>query len=205
MLYELNINWFKRLSQTILYIPHFISWVIIGGIVTQVFGTQSGMINNLLTSFGFDAVPFLTDKTNWLATYLVTGVWQSAGWGTILYLAALTGINRELFEAAEIDGANRFQRIWHISIPGIKTTIVTLLIIQLGNMISIGFERPFVIGNLAVRDYSDVLSTFVYRVGIESGQYTIATVVGLFQAVVGLVFLLIANFASKKLTGDGII
>lgn len=205
MLYELNVNWLKRLSQTILYIPHFISWVIIGGIVTQVFGTQSGMINNVLASLGMEAVPFLTDKTYWLATYLVTGVWQSAGWGTILYLAALTGINRELFEAAEMDGANRFKRIWHISIPGIKTTIVTLLIIQLGNMISIGFERPYVIGNLAVRDYSDVLSTFVYRLGIESGQYTIATVVGLFQAVVGLIFLLIANMTSKKLTGDGII
>ncbi|BCG60914.1 ABC transporter permease [Paenibacillus sp. URB8-2] len=205
MLYELNIGWFKRLSQTILYIPHFISWVIIGGIVTQVFGTQSGMINNLLEGMGFSAIPFLTAKESWLVTYLITGVWQSAGWGTILYLAALTGINRELFEAAEIDGANRFQRIRHISIPGLKTTIVTLLIIQLGNMISIGFERPYVIGNMAVRDYSDVLSTFVYRIGIESGQYTIATVVGLFQAVVGLVFLLIANFASKRLTGDGII
>ncbi|MBY9079167.1 sugar ABC transporter permease [Paenibacillus sp. HN-1] len=205
MLYELNINWFKRLSQTILYIPHFISWVIIGGIVYQVFGTQSGMINNLLGAFGMDAIPFLTEKQSWLVTYLITGVWQSAGWGTILYLAALTGINRELFEAAEIDGANRFQRIWNISIPGLKTTIVTLLIIQLGNMISIGFERPYVIGNMAVRDYSDVLSTFVYRMGIESGQYTIATVVGLFQAVVGLIFLLIANFASKRLTGDGII
>lgn len=205
MLYELNIGWFKRLSQTILYIPHFISWVIIGGIVTQVFGTQSGMINNLMEAVGLNAVPFLTEKNSWLVTYLITGVWQSAGWGTILYLAALTGINRELFEAAEIDGANRFQRIRHISIPGLKTTIVTLLIIQLGNMISIGFERPYVIGNMAVRDYSDVLSTFVYRIGIESGQYTIATVVGLFQAVVGLVFLLIANFASKRLTGDGII
>ncbi|MFS0725337.1 ABC transporter permease [Paenibacillus sp. 1P07SE] len=205
MLYELNINWFKRISQTILYIPHFISWVIIGGIVMQVFGTQSGMINNVLNGLGLDSIPFLTDKNSWLATYLATGVWQSAGWGTILYLAALTGINRELYEAAEIDGANRFRRIWHVSIPGIRMTIVTLLIIQLGNMISIGFERPYVIGNLAVRDFSDVLSTFVYRIGIESGQYTIATVVGLFQAVIGLIFLLAANTIAKKLNGEGII
>ncbi|AHC19472.1 ABC transporter permease [Paenibacillus polymyxa] len=169
LLYEMKVVWFKKLSQTILYVPHFISWVIIGGIV-----------------------------------YQVTGVWQSAGWGTILYLAALTGINRELFEAAEVDGAGRMKRIWYITIPGMKTTIATLLIINLGNMITIGFDRPYVIGNVAVRDYSDVLSTFVYRIGMESGQYTLATVVGLFQAVVGLIFVLGANYASKKLTDESI-
>lgn len=205
MLYEMRMLWFKKLSQTILYIPHFISWVIIGGIVYQVFGTQSGMINNLITSIGFDAIPFLTDKNDWLITYLLVGMWQSAGWGTIIYLAALTGINKELFEAAGIDGAGRLKRIWHITLPGLKSTIVVLLIINLGHMISIGFERPYVIGNLTVREYSDVLSTFVYRIGLQSGQYTLATVVGLFQAVVGLVFVLGANYASKKLTDESII
>jgi putative aldouronate transport system permease protein len=204
MLYEMKTLWFKKLSQTILYIPHFISWVIIGGIVYQVFGTESGMINNVIKSIGFEAIPFLTDKSDWLITYLLVGVWQSAGWGTIIYLAALTGINKELFEAAGIDGAGRLKRIWHITLPGLKPTIVVLLIINLGHMISIGFERPYVIGNLAVREYSDVLSTFVYRIGLQSGQYTLATVVGLFQAVVGLVFVLGANYASKKLTDEGI-
>ncbi|MFC0331842.1 ABC transporter permease [Paenibacillus sepulcri] len=204
MLYEMNALWFKKLSQTILYIPHFISWVIIGGIVYQVFGTQSGMINNVLTSIGFEAVPFLTDKSSWLITYLLVGMWQSAGWGTIIYLAALTGINKELFEAAGMDGAGRLKRIWHITLPGLKPTIVMLLIINLGHMISIGFERPYVIGNLAVREYSDVLSTFVYRIGLQSGQYTLATVIGLFQAVVGLIFVLAANYTSKKLTDEGI-
>jgi putative aldouronate transport system permease protein len=154
---------------------------------------------------GFQAIPFLTDKNDWLITYLIVGVWQSAGWGTIIYLAALTGINRELFEAADVDGAGRFRKIWSITLPSLKPTIVTLLIISLGNMIAIGFERPYVIGNTSVRDYSDVLSTFVYRVGIESGQYTIATVVGLFQAVVGLVFVLGANYASKKLADQSIL
>jgi ABC-type polysaccharide transport system, permease component len=205
MLYELKVVWFKKLSQTILYIPHFISWVIIGGIVYQVFGTQSGMINNIITSMGFDAIPFLTDKKDWLITYLVVGVWQSAGWGTIIYLAALTGINRELFEAADVDGAGRLRKIWSITLPSLKPTIVTLLIINLGHMIAIGFERPYIIGNTAVRDYADVLSTFVYRVGIESGQYTIATVVGLFQAIVGLVFVLGANYTSKKLADQSIL
>lgn len=205
MLYEMKVVWFKKLSQTILYIPHFISWVIIGGIVLQVFGTQSGMINNLLASFGIEAIPFLTDKYNWLITYLVVGVWQSAGWGTIIYLAALTGINKELFEAAGIDGAGRFRKIWHITLPGLKPTIVVLLIMNLGHMVSIGFERPYIIGNMAVREFSDVLSTFVYRIGLESGQYTLATVVGLFQAVVGLIFVLGSNYISKKLTDESIL
>ncbi|GGH68834.1 putative aldouronate transport system permease protein [Paenibacillus sp. JGP012] len=205
MLYEVRFKWFKKISQTILYIPHFISWVIIGGIVYQLFGNQSGMVNGILESMGLNSIPFLTEKNPWLVTYLFTGVWQSAGWGTILYLAALTGVNKELFEAAEIDGATRLKRIWHITLPSIKPTIVTLLILNLGNMVSIGFDRPFVIGNTAVREYSDVLSTFVYRMGIQSGQYTLATVVGLFQAVVGLIFVLGSNYISKKTTGEGIL
>ncbi|GAK39244.1 ABC transporter permease subunit [Paenibacillus urinalis] len=205
MLYEIRSAWFKKISQTILYIPHFISWVIIGGIVYQLFGNQSGMVNGVLISMGLDPIPFLTEKNSWLVTYLFTGVWQSAGWGTILYLAALTGVNKELFEAAEVDGATRLRKIWHITLPSIKPTIVTLLILNLGKMVSIGFDRPYIIGNTAVREYSDVLSTFVYRIGLESGQYTLATVVGLFQAVVGLVFILGSNYISKKVTGDGIL
>ncbi|MDR6726405.1 putative aldouronate transport system permease protein [Paenibacillus amylolyticus] len=205
MLYEVRFKWFKKISQTILYIPHFISWVIIGGIVYQLFGNQSGMVNGLLESMGLSSIPFLTEKNPWLVTYLFTGVWQSAGWGTILYLAALTGVNKELFEAAEIDGASRLKKIWHITLPSIKPTIVTLLILNLGQMVSIGFDRPYIIGNTAVREYSDVLSTFVYRVGLESGQYTLATVVGLFQAVVGLIFVLGSNYISKKATGEGIL
>ncbi len=205
MLYEIRSSWFKKFSQTVLYIPHFISWVIIGGIVYQLFGTQSGMVNEVLRSLGFEAIPFLTDKSSWLITYLFTGVWQSAGWGTILYLAALTGVNKELFEAADVDGATRLKKIWHITLPSIKPTIITLLILNLGKMVSIGFDRPYIIGNTAVREYSDVLSTFVYRIGLESGQYTLATVVGLFQAIVGLVFIVGSNYISKKVTGDGIL
>lgn len=205
MLYEVRFKWFKKISQTILYIPHFISWVIIGGIVYQLFGNQSGMVNGILESMGLNSIPFLTEKNPWLVTYLFTGVWQSAGWGTILYLAALISVNKELFEAAEIDGATRLKRIWHITLPSIKPTIVTLLILNLGNMVSIGFDKPYVIGNTAVREYSDVLSTFVYRMGIQSGQYTLATVVGLFQAVVGLIFVLGSNYISKKTTYEGIL
>lgn len=205
MLNELRIVWFKKLAQTILYLPHFISWIIIGGIVYQVFATNSGLANEFLSRFGIEKIPFLSDKYYWLFTYLFTGIWQSAGWGTILYLAALTGINQDLYEAAEVDGASRFKKMWHITIPGIKPTIIVLLILKLGEMVQIGFERPFVIGNVMVREYSEVLSTFVYRMGLQNGDYSIATAVGFFQAVVGLVFIVTANYISKKTTDQGII
>ena len=185
MLNELGRVWFKKLSQTILYLPHFISWVIIGGIVYQAFSTNSGVVNHLLGNIGIGPVPFLSDKYYWLITYLGTGIWQSAGWGTIIYLAALTAINKELYEAADVDGAGRFAKIWNITLPGIRSTIIVLLILKLGEMVQIGFDRPFVIGNVTVAEFSQVLSTFVYKMGMQTGEYSVATAVGFFQAVVG--------------------
>lgn len=204
MLNEVRVLWFKKLSQTILYLPHFISWVIVGGIVYQVFATNTGVMNIMLAKIGLEPIPFLSDKYYWLLTYLGTGIWHSAGWGTIIYLAALTGINQELYEAAEVDGAGRFKKIWHITLPGIRPTIIVLLIMKLGEMVSIGFERPYVIGNVTVRDFSEVISTFVYRMGLQTGDYSLATAVGFFQSVVGLIFILSANYISKKITDQGI-
>ncbi|WP_256992522.1 sugar ABC transporter permease [Paenibacillus sp. XY044] len=194
---------FKKMTQTVLYLPHFLSWVIIGGMVYLMF-SNSGMVNNFLSSFGLEKIEFLSRKTPWLITYIAVGVWQNIGWGTIIYLAAITGINKELYEAADIDGCTRLRKMWHITLPGIKSTINILLILQIGRMVSIGFDRPFVMGNSLVSDYSDVISTFVYRVGISSGDFSQATAVGLFQSVVGLILLLSANFIAKKLGEDGI-
>lgn len=205
MLNELGRVWFKKLSQTILYLPHFISWVIIGGIVYQAFSTNSGVVNHLLGNIGIGPVPFLSDKYYWLITYLGTGIWQSAGWGTIIYLAALTAINKELYEAADVDGAGRFAKIWNITLPGIRSTIIVLLILKLGEMVQIGFDRPFVIGNVTVTEFSQVLSTFVYKMGMQTGEYSVATAVGFFQAVVGLVFILSSNYISKKTTDESIL
>ena len=205
LLNEVRFLKFKKISQTLLYLPHFISWVIIGGIVYQVFATNFGMINLFLESFGIGPIPFLSDKYAWLATYTTVGIWQSVGWGSIIYLAAITGINKELYEAAEVDGASRLRKIWNVTLPGIRSTIIVLLILRLGDMIDIGFDRPYIIGNVMVRDFSDVLSTYIYRIGLQSGQYENATAVGLFQAVVGLVFILTANYISKKTTDEGII
>ncbi|WP_192701398.1 ABC transporter permease [Paenibacillus sp. OAS669] len=205
MLNELGRAWFKKLSQTILYLPHFISWVIIGGIVYQAFSTNSGVVNHLLGNIGIGPIPFLSDKYYWLVTYLGTGIWQSAGWGTIIYLAALTAINKELYEAADVDGAGRFAKIWNITLPGIRSTIIVLLILKLGEMVQIGFDRPFVIGNVTVAEFSQVLSTFVYKIGMQTGEYSVATAVGFFQAIVGLVFILTSNYISKKTTDEGIL
>jgi putative aldouronate transport system permease protein len=204
LLNEIHLKWFKKGAQTVLYLPHFISWVIIGGMVYQLLSTNTGLVNHLLVAAGFDKVPFLTDPLYWVMTYVGAGVWQNAGWGTIIYLAALTGINKDLYEAAEVDGAGRLRKVWHITLPGIKPTIMILLIINIGQMASIGFERPFVLNNPLVTDVSDVISTFVYKVGVQSARFTIATAIGLFQAVVGLIFLLSSNYISKKVTDQGI-
>ncbi len=201
---ELRVAAFQRVSQTLLYLPHFISWVIIGGMMYQVFATNYGIINVLLANIGIGPIPFLADSGYWLVTYTSVGVWQGVGWGSIIYLAAMTGINKELYDAADVDGASRLRRIWHITIPGIRSTIIVLMILKLGDMVDIGFDRPYIIGNVMVREVSDVLSTFIYRVGLQSGQFSVATAVGLFQAVVGLVFILTANYISKKTTDEGI-
>ncbi|CAM3325747.1 ABC transporter permease subunit [Paenibacillus lupini] len=203
LLNEVRMAKFKKITQTVLYLPHFLSWVIIGGMVYLMF-SNSGMVNTFLASLGLDKIEFLSQKIPWLVTYISVGVWQHIGWGTIIYLAAMTGINKELYEASDIDGCSRFRQIWHITLPGIKSTINILLILQIGRMVSIGFDRPFVMGNSLVSEYSDVISTFVYRVGISSGDFSQATAVGLFQSVIGLILLLAANYIAKKLGEDGI-
>jgi len=204
LLHELRVVWYKKMAQTILYLPHFISWIIIGGLVYQMFATNGGLVNNMLDALGIEPIPFLTDKNNWVLVYLGTGIWQSAGWGAIIYLAALTGINKELYEAAEVDGAGRMKKMWHITLPGIRSTIVVMLIMNLGHIMTIGFERPYVMGNTLVLDYSEVISTFVYKVGLQSAQFSLATATGLFQAVVGLFFVVLANTIAKRFGEQGI-
>ncbi|SFE74571.1 putative aldouronate transport system permease protein [Paenibacillus catalpae] len=204
LLNELTRARFKKWAQTILYLPHFLSWVIIGGIMLQVFATNTGIVNLLLGQLGIDPIPFLTNKYNWLITYLVVGVWQSAGWGTIIYLAAITGINSELYEAAAMDGAGRFRKMRSITLPGIRPTIVVLLILKIGEIVQISFDRPYVIGNVSVLDFSEVISTFVYKTGVQTANFSLATAVGLFQAIVGIILLLAANRIAKKITGNGV-
>lgn len=206
MLNEIRSVKAKKVSQTMLYLPHFLSWVIIGGMVLQIFAPVTGVVNATLLKWGWidQSIPFLTEGVPWQVTYVLIGVWQSMGWGTILYLSAITGIDMSLFEAAKIDGANKLQQIWHVTLPGIRSTIVVLLILNVGQMMNISFDRPYILGNVKVQDYCDVLSTLVYRIGIQTSKFDRATAVGLFQSVVGLIMISGANWISNRLTeGEG--
>lgn len=204
ILSEVRVHWFKKTSQTVLYLPHFLSWVIIGSIALQLFAPESGLVNMALNKIGLSSIPFLNDKYMWIGTYVVLGVWQGIGWNTIIYLAAIAGINQELYEAAGMDGAGRLRKIWHVTLPGIKPTITILLILAVGRMSQIGFDRPYVLSNYFVSETADVISTFVFRLGIQNFQYSIATAVGLFQSVIGLAFLLVTNYIAEKLGEQGI-
>lgn len=194
---------FKKISQTILYLPHFLSWVIIGGITTQIF-SYYGMVNTFLKQFGSAPHQFLTGNASWVVIYVLIGVWQNAGWGTILYLASMTGIDQQLYEAADVDGAGRLSKIWHITLPGIKPTIFMLLILQLGRIMTVSFDRPYILQNSMVMQVADVISTYVYRVGIQSSNFSVGAAVGLFQSVICLVFVFGANYLTKKFGEEGI-
>ena len=204
ILNELVFKRFKRVVQTIAYMPHFLSWVIIYGLALQLFAPSTGLVNMVLAKFGVEANPFLHDSKHWVATYIFLGVWQSFGWNSIVYLAAIAGINPELYEAASVDGAGRFKKMWHITLPGIKPTIVVLLIMNLGNILGSGFDRPFALQNKLVMDVANVISTFVYKNGIKGLQFSLTTAVGFFQSIICVFFLLLANWISRKLGERGI-
>ena len=207
MLNELRFPRFKKTTQTILYLPHFLSWVIIGSVAYQLFKPNSGIVNILLMKWGWinQGIPFLTEKNAWAVTYLLIGVWQGMGWGTIIYLAAITGISGELYEAAMIDGASRMQRIWHITLPGIRSTIVVLLIMNLGRIMGSNFERLDVFANTQEREYQYQLAIYIYEKGLSNGKFSMATAVGLFQSLVGLLLVLISDRFAKALGEDGLL
>ena len=207
MLNELRYARFKKVTQTILYLPHFLSWVIIGSVAYQMFRPQSGTINMLLMNWGLidEGIPFLTEKWHWAVTYLLVGVWQTMGWGTIIYLAAITGISGELYEAAMIDGAGRWKRMWYITLPGIKGTAVTLLIMNLGKVMNSNLERLQAFANSQVRDFEYQLAVYIYEKGLNSGHFSEATAVGLFQSLVGLFLVLASDKVAKGLGEDGLL
>ena len=203
LLNEMSNQRMKKLTQTVLYLPHFLSMVVIAGIVYQVFGT-SGIVNNVLSSFHIGPVNFVGDSSKWRAIYWGTGIWMGAGYGMIVYLAAMAGINVELYDAAYMDGAGRWKRIWHVTLPQIRPTVVTMTIMNVGKILSISFERPYLMGNVLVQDVSSVISTYVYSVGLQAGRYDFATAVGLFQSSVAVCMVVAANQVAKRLGEEGI-
>ena len=204
ILNELAFKGFKRITQTIVYLPHFLSWIIISGLALRLLATNDGLINIILINMGIEPIHFLDSETNWVGTYVALGIWKEAGWNTIIYLAALTGISPELYEAAAVDGAGRFRKIWHVTRPGLRSTIVTLLIMNLGRILGSEFDRPFALSNKLVDDVSKTISIFVYQNGIKGSQFSLTTAVGLFQSVIGVFFLLGANKIATRFGERGV-
>ncbi|ULL13467.1 sugar ABC transporter permease [Paenibacillus sp. H1-7] len=204
LLNEVRIEWYKRTIQNLLYIPHFISWVVLGGIVIALLSPSTGIVNTVIKLLGLEPIYFMASNFWWPIMFILSGIWQSAGWGTILYLAAMAGIDPQLYEAAKIDGASKLRRIWHVTLPGIRSTIAILLILRVGQMMDVGFEHIFILQNKAVYEVSNVISTYVYNVGLVGSQYSYTTALGLFQSVIGLILVVAVNKIIKALGENGL-
>lgn len=197
LLNEVKSAFFKKAVQTITYLPHFISLIVVCGLITQ-FMQQQGLINNIVAFFGGDRIIFL-QRPEWFRTiYISSGIWQGIGWGAIIYLAALAGIDQELYEAASIDGAGRWNRMLHVTLPGIAPTIVILLILNIGQMMNVGSDKVLLLYNSLTYSTADIISTFVYRMGLINFNYGYATAVGLFNSLINCALLLAANTISRR-------
>jgi putative aldouronate transport system permease protein len=200
LLNELKNRYFKRMVQTISYLPHFISIVVIAGMIVTFTNPLDGIINLALVKLGFAPIGFLNDP-DWFRTIFVSsGIWQTFGWGSIIYLAAIAGINPQLYEAAEIDGANRWKKVMHITLPSIIPTIIILLILNVGNLMDVGFEKVLLLYNPATYETADVIGTFVYRRGILNSDFSFAAAVNLFNNVINIILLVSVNRISRKVS-----
>ncbi|MDF2925088.1 MAG: protein lplB [Paenibacillaceae bacterium] len=204
MLNEVRNLAFKKMTQTIIYLPHFISWVVLAGIVTSFLSPSTGIINHFVTASGHEPIAFLL-KPQYFRTILVSAeIWKEVGWGTIVYLAAMTGIDPTLYESATMDGASRIQKIIYITLPGIAATIVVLFLLKLGHILDNGFEQVFLLYNPMTYETADVFETYTYRVGLQEGRMSYATAVGLFKGIVGFVLVVSSNRVSRMISGKSI-
>ncbi|CAM4505056.1 putative aldouronate transport system permease protein [Paenibacillus endophyticus] len=204
MLNEIRSQWFKRVVQTITYGPHFLSWIIVYGIVFSLFAPGSGLFTTFVRDMGWGELNLLTDADYFRPLLIGSDLWKNVGFGAIIYLAALAGINQELYEAAVVDGAGRWRQMWHITLPGIRSVFVLLLILRLGSILDAGFDQVYIFLNARVYDVGDIIDTWVFRQGLEQLNFSIAAATGVFKSVIGLVFILSANKLAKKVGGSGI-
>lgn len=199
LLNELRIMFIKRTIQSLIYLPHFLSWVILGGVLIDILSINGGLVNQLLGLFGIDPVYFLGNNEIFPFILVISDVWKEFGFATIIYLAALTSINQTLYEAAVVDGANRLRQTWHITLPGLTPIIVLLAILNLGNILNAGFEQVFNLYSPAVYESSDIIDTLVYRVGLLQAQYAVATAIGLFKSVISFILISISYYLAYRL------
>ncbi|MCS7464241.1 sugar ABC transporter permease [Paenibacillus doosanensis] len=204
MLNEVRKEVFKRFIQTMIYIPHFVSWVVVVGISFLFFSTDNGIVNSMLAKANMEPVNFLL-SSDWFRTIITSQViWKDTGWGTIIFLAALAGVDPQLYEAAKMDGAGRWRQMWHITLPAIRSTIIILLILRIGHFMDSGFEQIFLMVNPMNREIGEVFDTYVYSTGITQGKFSYSTAVGMFKSAVGLLLVVIANRLAKKFGEEGI-
>lgn len=201
---EVRLVFYKKIVQTIVYAPHFLSWVIVSGIFAGMLSPTSGIVNVIIGWFGVDPIYFLGENSYIRPILVGSGLWRDVGWGTIIYLAALTGINPELYEASEIDGAGRWKQTLKITLPSMLPVIAVLFLLKIGDFMDYGFERVFVFQNPLNITSSEILDTYIYKAGLKQMQYSYATAIGLFKSVVGLTLLVIANTLSRKATGESL-
>lgn len=204
LLNELRSVVYQRVIQSIVYMPHFLSWVIISGLTFLMFAKGEGLVNKMLEGLGLTRIDFLTNPDTFWGMLTLQSIWKECGWGTILFLAAMASIDPGVYEAAKIDGAGRLRQMWHITLPAIRNVIITLLILRLGHMLDVGFEQVFLMYNGAVSHVAEVFDTYVYRVGIQQGEFSYSTAAGLFKSLVGLVLVIVANWISKKMGEEGV-
>lgn len=204
LLNEVKNTAFKKTVQTVTYLPHFISVVVVCGIVTNLLAPGNGIINIILEQLGMEKIYFLAIPDYFRTIFISMGIWQEMGFSAIIYIAALSGINNDLYEAAVVDGANKWKRILYVTLPGILPTIMIMLILKIGNLMEVGYEAIILLYQPATYETADVISTYVYREGIMNGRYDMATAVGFFNSVIGLLLIVVSNRLSKKYTGNGL-
>jgi len=204
LLNEVRASGLRRFIQSVIYLPHFLSWVVISGIVIAVLSPGDGAVNDLREFVGLEPRAFMTDTgaIRWVLVF--SEIWRSAGWDSLLYLAAIIAIDQQLYDAAQIDGAGRWQKIRHVTLPGIVPTIATLFILNMGMFLSAGFDQVFNLANDVTLPAIDIIDTYVYRIGLQTGEYALATAAGLFKGVVGMAMILSAHVISRRLTGKGV-
>ena len=204
MLNEVSSIKLKKTVQTVIYLPHFISWVVIGGIITNFLSPTWGVVNEFLGRLGAEPVFFMAGTKYFRPIVVITSIWKEAGWGTILYLAAITSINPDLYEAAMLDGAGRFRQMLHVTLPGVIPTVITMFILRTGTIMNNGFEQILVLQNSQNLAVSEVFETYTYRVGILGGRYSFATTVGVFTSVIGMIMIIITNRIAKQFGERGL-
>lgn len=198
LLNEVRKMWFKKIVQTLVYLPYFYSWIIVGGIVFSIFGIEGSWLSHLMTLFKIEPFPFLYNIKSWITIFVGAGIWKDMGFSAIIYLAAMTTIDPSLYESASMDGANKWKQIIHITIPGIAPTIILVFILSMGRVMEVGFDPIYVLQNAAVNDVSDVISTYIYRVGLQGAQFSLTTAMGMFESVVALILLLSVNWIARR-------